>query len=85
MSRPTSTAKKQTLIERVKAIVPGADVLEEFVLGGRPLVEWVFDNKPRLVGIPTRFGDAVRAEAGPATILTDWRSSTHPAAHSWLS
>ena len=45
--------KKQTLIERVKAIVPGAGVLEEFVLGGRPQVEWVFDNKPRLVGIPT--------------------------------
>lgn len=45
--------KKQTLIERVKAIVPGAGVLEEFVLGGRPLVEWVFDNKPRLVGVPT--------------------------------
>jgi uncharacterized caspase-like protein len=44
--------KQQKLIERVKAIVPGAGLLEEFVLGGRPLAEWVFDNKPRLVGIP---------------------------------
>ncbi|MDK9702948.1 MAG: caspase family protein [Sulfuritalea sp.] len=45
--------KQQKLIERVKAIVPGAGLLEEFVLGGRPLFEWVFDGKPRLVGIPT--------------------------------
>lgn len=44
--------KQQKLIERVKAVVPGAGLLEEFVVGGRPLAEWVFDNKPRLVGIP---------------------------------
>lgn len=44
--------KQQKLVARVKAIVPGAGLLEEFVLGERPLAEWVFDNKPRLVGIP---------------------------------
>ncbi|MBI5899309.1 MAG: caspase family protein [Rhodocyclales bacterium] len=44
--------KQQKLVARVKAIVPGAGLLEEFVLGGRPLAEWVFDNKPHLVGIP---------------------------------
>jgi hypothetical protein len=45
--------KKQKMIERVKAIVPGAGLLEEFVVDGRPLAEWVFDGKPYLVGIPT--------------------------------
>ena len=42
---------KKTLVERVKAVVPGTGVLEEFLLDGQAKGEWVFDGRPSIIGV----------------------------------
>lgn len=44
--------RTQRLTGRVKAVVPGTGVLEEFAVAGKAPSEWVLDGKPRLVGLP---------------------------------
>lgn len=44
--------RTQRLTGRVKAVVPGTGVLEEFAVAGKSPTEWVLDGKPRLVGLP---------------------------------
>ncbi|MCF8179524.1 MAG: caspase family protein [Sulfuritalea sp.] len=44
--------RKQQLTGRVKAVVAGTGVLEEFAVAGKPVAEWVLDGQPRLVGLP---------------------------------
>lgn len=44
--------KKQTLMLRVKAVAAETGVLESILLNGRPALEWVFDGKASLVGMP---------------------------------
>jgi len=44
--------KIQKVLGRVKAVVPGTGVLEEYLVDGKSSGEWVFDGKPSLIGIP---------------------------------
>lgn len=43
--------KQQKVTGRVKAFVPGAGVLEEYLVDGVSSGEWVFDGKPSLIGV----------------------------------
>jgi len=48
--------KKQVMVGRVKEIVAGGSVLEEYMVDGRSLGEWMFDGKAALFGLPIDAG-----------------------------
>ena len=48
--------KTKRFVERIKAVVAGSGVLEEFLLEGKTSGEWVFDGKPSLIGVPSVVG-----------------------------
>ena len=48
--------KKQVMVGRVKEIVAGGGVLEEYMVDGRSLGEWMFDGKAALFGLPIDAG-----------------------------
>lgn len=53
LARDNLFGKNRTMLWRVRAIDPSTGVLEELLVNGKTVTEWVFNGQPQVLGVPT--------------------------------